>query len=429
MSDEDSPSSSVRRNGTRAPRVLIFNIYFHPEPTGTGLVVGQLAADLVRLGHEVTVVTTVPHYGFDSVPQEYRGRFLCDERWEGVRVVRTGVRNWSRKGMIARIVNYLGYALLAVPAGLRATRPDVVLCVWPPVTTGLAARLVSWWRRAPLVLNVQDVYPDAIFKGRLMPRVIGAVERWLLRSATRVTVLSEGLRHEVARRGAGRERIDCIPMWTDVEGIRPVEKNNKFRARHGLEGKFVVLYSGNIGTYSGVGAAIEMAALLHDEARVRFVVVGRGNGKEALLRLAVGKRVSNVTFLDTCPREELEEMLGAADISLVTLDPRIAQTSVPSKAFTIMASGRPILAAMNPENEVARIVTSTGCGWCTPADQPLELSNRVRAALSAPSALHDMGMRGRRYVERFHGRALLTAQHAQVLAKVIEGAQMKGRKQ
>lgn len=422
MSDEESSSSSESRIGTRAPRVLIFNIYFHPELTGTGLVIGQLASDLTGLGYDVTVVTTVPHYGFDSVPKEYRGRLLVDENWEGVRVLRTGVRNWSRRGMFARIFNYVGYALLAMPAGLRAARPDVVLCVWPPVTTGLAARVVSWWRRAPLVLNVQDVYPDAIFKGRLVPRMIGAIERWLFRGAAGVAVLSEGLRQEVGRRGATSERVECIPMWTDVEGINPVEKHNAFRTRHGLGEKFVALYSGNIGTYSGVGAVIEAASLLQGESRVHFVIVGRGNGKEAVLRLAESRRVSNVTFLDTCPREELEEMLGAADLSLVTMDPRITQTSVPSKAFTIMASGRPILAAMSPDNEVAKIVTSVGCGWCIPSDQPLEIANRIRAALSNPAELSDMGMRGRRHVEQFHRRQSLTNQHARLLKKVIERA-------
>ncbi|MFA6046936.1 MAG: glycosyltransferase family 4 protein [Phycisphaerales bacterium] len=397
--------------------VLIFNIYFHPEPTGTGLVIGQLAADLAALGHQVTVVTTVPHYGLDREGDHHRGRLIVEEQWEGVRVLRTGVPDWFRKGWLSRLSKYLGYTTLAVPAGLRAARPDVVLCVWPPLTTGLAARLVSWWRKAPLVLNVQDVYPDAIFGGGIGPKLIRKVEHHLLARAARVTVLSEGLRHEVIQRGARPETAGVIPMWTDVEGIRPGVKENAFRVAHQLGGKFVVLYSGNIGTFSGVGVAIEAAAILKDVERIRFVIVGRGHGKETLLSQAQRLQLGNVMFLDTRPRDELQELLAAADVSLVTLDPRIARTSVPSKAFTIMASARPVLAAMSPDNEVAKVVSETGCGWCVPADQPATLAQTILAAMDNPS-LDEMGASGRRYVEAHHTRHALTRRHADMLMAV-----------
>lgn len=400
-------------------RVLIFNIYFHPEPTGTGLVIGELAKDLAALGHAVTVVTTVPHHGHATLLPEYRGKVLMEEEWCGVRVIRTGVPSPVRRGLMSRLANYLSYTCLGVVGGLRAQKPEVVVCVWPPVTTGIAAVVVGWWRRVPLVINVQDVFPDSIFFGRVVPRVIRWIEGRVLRKAARTTALSEGLGKEVVARGAAPERLSVIPMWTDVEGVRPGVRDNGFRARNGLHGKFVVLYSGNIGTYGGVGVALDMAQLLRDDERVQFVIVGRGHGRARLLERAEAMRLPNVRFLDTRPREELAEMLAAADISLVTMDLRLGVTSVPSKAFTIMASGRPVLAAMSPENEVARIVAEAGCGWCVPADQPGALAAVVRSVLADPSGLEDMGMRGRRYVERHHVREPLTRRHAEALEMAV----------
>lgn len=407
-----TPAAPTNAGGTTPLRVLVFNIYFHPEPTGTGLVVGQLAADLAALGHEVTVVTTQPHYALDAAKGGHR--LIVEETWMGVRVLRTSVPGWFRKGLLSRITKYLGYALLAVPAGIRARRPQVVLCVWPPVTTGLAAWLVAWWRRVPLVMNVQDVYPDALFKGKMMPRLIRAVERRLLRRAAKVAVLSEGLKHEVMQRGANDGCVEVIPMWTDTEGVRPGAKENGFRARHGLQGKFVVLYSGNIGTFSGVGTALEVADLLREEARVRFVIVGRGHGKEALLLRAERLRLPKVLFLDTRPRDELAEMLAAADVGLVTLDPRIARTSVPSKAFTIMAGARPVLAALSPDNEIARVIAECGCGWSAPADQPRRVADIILAAMTDPG-LEEVGKRGRAYVEAHADRSEITRRHATLL--------------
>jgi len=395
--------------------ILLFNIYFHPDPTGTGLVMGELAIDLRARGHDVTVVTTVPHYGLDAVPDTYRGKLLVDERWHGVRIIRTGVWLPRRQNIFSRILSYLAYTVLSIPAAFKAGKPDVVICVWPPVSTGLAALLISRVRRAPLVVNVQDVYPDALFRNRFVPRLVRAMERFVLRRAARVTVLSEGMKAEVLARGASKDRVEVVPMWTDVEGIRPAPTHNSFRDAHDLNGKFIVLYTGNIGTYGGLGVALEAASLLKDESAIRLVIVGRGRAKATLQQRAEQLGLTNTLFLDTRPRGELSEMLAAADVSLVTLDPRIATTSVPSKAFMIMASGRPILAAMSPENEIAKIIARVGCGWCVPADSPEELAKAIRSACKLTGELPQMGTLGRKHVEQHHVRENLTLRHAEII--------------
>jgi len=385
-------------------RLLIFNLYFHPDPTGTGLILGELARDLARRGHDVVAVTTVPHYGLDEVPAEFRGRWIHDDRWEGVRVLRTAVPVSRRKTMVTRLATYLSFAGLGLMAGLRGPRPDVVMGVLPPITTGPSVWLISLLRRAPLVLNVQDVYPDSIFRAPGLARINHALERFLLRRAERITALSDTQREMLVARGADRGRVSVIPMWTDLEGVRPGPKENPFRAEHAAGARFIALYAGNLGVFGGIGVLLDAADRLRDDPRIRILIVGRGHGRDALIRRAAELQLPNVTFLPTQPRERLSEMLAASDVGLVTLDPRLSVGNVPSKTFTIMAAGRPVLAAVGSKNEIARVVAASGCGVVVPPDSPDAIAQALRAWADDTSPLDAMGSRGRSWAEQHHDR-------------------------
>jgi colanic acid biosynthesis glycosyl transferase WcaI len=385
-------------------RVLIFNLYFHPDPTGTGLTTGELARDLARRGHEVVVVTTIPHYGLDETPSEFRGPWIHEGTWEGVRVFRTAVPVARRKTMLSRLASYLSYAVLGGIAGLRGRRPDVVMGILPPITTGPTVWLVSLLRRAPMVLNVQDVYPDTIFRAPGLAWINRVVERFLLSRATRITALSETQRAMLLARGADPGRVTVIPLWADLEGVHPEPKTNAFRAEHGAGAPFVALYAGNLGVFGGVGVLLEAADRLRGDPRIRFLVVGRGHGRDALVRRAAELGLPNVTFLPTQPRERLSEMLAASDVGLVTLDPRLSVGNVPSKTFTIMAAGRPVLAAVGSRNEIARVVAESGCGVVVPPDSPEAIAAVLRGWADDTSPLDAMGSRGRSWVERYHDR-------------------------
>src|SRR5262245_42105238 len=142
------PARGGARAGRLQPmRILVFNLYFHPDPTGTGLTLGELTRDLAERGHEVTVVTTVTHYGLEGPVADYDGRLILDETWEGVRVLRTQLPRFAGSPRVRRLMTYLAYMLLAIPAGMRAVLPDVVFGVLPPVTTGPAVWLMSRLRR------------------------------------------------------------------------------------------------------------------------------------------------------------------------------------------------------------------------------------------------------------------------------------------
>jgi colanic acid biosynthesis glycosyl transferase WcaI len=406
-------------------RVMILHMRFHPDLTGTGPLVTALAEDLVKKGAEVTVITSMPHYGRREVSQEYRGRLLHRSDFNGVDLWRTYVYVPANPGGFQRGVNYLSFTFMSIIAGLIAKKPDVILCVNPPITVGFSGWLVSLLRRAPMIFNVQDVWPDCLviidkLRNPLLIRIFKHLEKFIYRVSSRVTVLSEGMKENLTRKGVPAEKVVVIPNWSDVETIRPVERQNSFRAAHGLNGEFVVMFAGNLGFIAMLDKVLEAAKLLENDPHIQFLIVGEGNAKAILVSQAGELGLKNVRFLPTQPKEVLPQMLGAADLSLVTLNRRLGQMNVPSKTYSIMASARPVLASVPENSEIARLVEVARCGEGIPPEDPQSLAQAIKRLSGQPEKLRDYGTNGRRYVEECLTRSRLTTQYQQLLREVAE---------
>jgi colanic acid biosynthesis glycosyl transferase WcaI len=270
---------------------------------------------------------------------------------------------------------------------------------------------VATVRRAPFVFNIQDVFPDvAVEVGVLTnPKVIAAarrLERVSYQVADAVTVLSDDLRANLVEKLAGRWRgssrkVRVIPNFVDTERIRPAPPGapNGYRREFGLEGKQVVLYAGNIGYSQSLDLVVEAARRLHRRQRddVVFVVNGGGSGRIDLEASAAG--LPNVRFVDMQPKERLPEVLAAGDIHLVPLKRGLAKASVPSKLYSILAAGRPVVASVDEGTEVATTVSRAGAGLAVPPEDPDAFTDALLELLDDPERARSMGASGRRFVE------------------------------
>jgi colanic acid biosynthesis glycosyl transferase WcaI len=398
-------------------KVLLFNIYFNPDSTGTGQLVTELAHDLVALGLQVTIITSILHYGLEAVSPRHHRKLFWREQFAGADVWRTYVYVPRRPSFSGRLLNYLSYNILSAVAGCCVAKHDVVLAVLPPVTTAVSAWLVSHLRRIPLVVSVQDLYPETVFSSRLTARLNHALEQLACRGADSMVCISQAMQRGLRDRGVPPTKLSVIPNWADISEIRPLSKANAFWREHGLESQFVVLYSGNMGVLSGVKVAVEAAALLRERRDIVFLLVGHGHARGWLKERAAELKLPNLRFLPLQPRERLAEMLAAADLALVTMDVRLSITSVPHKVYTIMAAGRPILAAIHPDNEVAHIVRDVDCGICVPPDAPERMAEAIVHASAAPSRLERQGRNGREYVVAYHARSRLTLRYHELLSR------------
>jgi colanic acid biosynthesis glycosyl transferase WcaI len=404
-------------------RILILHMRFHPDLTGTGPLVTDLATHLAAMGDQVTVITSMPHYGRRNVHSKYRGRLFYRENFQGVDVWRTFVYVPPNSKGFYRGINYLSYTFMSIIAGLFSDPADVILCVNPPITVGFSGWLVSLAHRSPMINNIQDIWPDCIaiigqLRNKLLFRIFQYLEKFIYKASARLILLSDGMKQNILSKGVNKNKIAIIPNWADVDFIRPLPKNNGFRKAHGLNNNFVVMFAGNLGFISVLDTVLDAANLLQKDSRIQFVIVGEGNAKPALVKRASALKLNNVRFLSTQPKAVLPEMLAAADISLVTLDRRLGQLNVPSKTYNIMAGSRPVLAAVPENSEIARLVKEADCGVCVPPEDPKSMARAIKDMLSRPEALERYGKNGRKYVSENYSRDKLIRRYRELLHEV-----------
>jgi colanic acid biosynthesis glycosyl transferase WcaI len=432
-------------------RILIVNIYFHPDPTGTGLVITELARDLAVYGHRVTVITSFPHYGCIRSPKqepqhqktgELSPRVCPPKRWglwaetelDGIRVIRTAVYIPRRLTFLTRAINYASFSILAILAGFCCGAQDLILCTSPPLSIGVSAWLLGRLKGVPFVFNVQDIYPDtAILMGMVrspwLIRQFQRLERFVYRCSSLVTVLSEGARGNLEAKGVPAEKLAVIPNWVDVEYVRPVSADNEFRQSLETDGARIVMFAGNIGLIAGLETVLDAAALLRDRPDIHFVIVGEGSAKAGLVARAREMGLQNVTFLTTQPREILPQMLGSADLHLVTLKRRMSTTSVPSKTYGIMAAGRPVVAAVDPGSEIWRLVELADAGVCVAPEEPEQLARAIESLCDDPDRRRQLGENARAYVVEQNAKQDITRLYEQTLLAVAQGTPRPEKKE
>lgn len=406
-------------------RILLLTLYFAPDVAANAVITTELAEELNVLGHQVTVVTAFPHYAGNVIDRRYRGRLIQRDKYKGIQVIRTYTYTSPHKQrFLVRILNYVSFNLLSTIAGHFAGSQDIILAPSPPLTIGLSAYIISRVKRIPYVYNVQDIYPDVVVKLGILknPWVIAfsrRLERFVYGHARHITVLSEGFRANLLRKGVPPQKVTIIPNFVDVDFIRPLSLDNGFRHRFGLDGRFVVLYAGNLGHSQNLEHILECATLLQDQDGTTFVIVGNGSRKPYLETLAQQMALSNVCFVPFQPREDVPEIYAAADISVVTLKKGIALDSVPSKVYTIMASARPVVAAVDPGSDTWRLVEQAQCGICIPPEDPHALAAAIRTLYADPALRERLGRNGRGHVVQHYTRQAVARQYHELLTSLV----------
>ncbi|MEY3567525.1 MAG: hypothetical protein RLZ19_1539 [Actinomycetota bacterium] len=389
-------------------KLLVLCPHFDPDTAPTGAVMSRIVEELGALGHEVHVVTSLPWY------REHR----VDEAWSTVRWRdRTATTGWGtiarldphaggdKRNLVRRAVGFIGFSVVSIVAGVlagrRGRRVDAVIAMSPPLTLGVAGRLVAWIRRAPLIFNIQDVFPDAAVEtGAITNRwVIGAaraLEKVSYLSSSRVTVLSQDLADNVVSKiGASKAtRVVVIPNFVDTERIVPLDTATDYRRELGLTDRPVVMYAGNIGYSQSLEMLVAAARARPD---VDFVINGTGSARSDLERSALG--LTNLIFGDFQPPERLTEVLATGDIHVVPLRRGLGRVSVPSKTYSIMAAGRPIVAAVDAGTEVTRLVDGARSGLVVPPDETESFIAAIDRLVSDRDVRRDMGQRARAFVE------------------------------
>jgi len=415
--------------------LLVICPHFDPDVAPTGVVMSRIAHELIARGNRLHVVTSLPWYQHHAIDAGWDGQLVRTERTDWGRISRVHPFPTDKRNIPARALAFGGFTALATLVGaFGRVRPDAVLAMSPPLTLGLAGRIAATARRAPLVFNIQDVFPDVaielgLLSGDRVIRVARALERLSYRMSDAVTVLSDdladnvrskitiGLEGEQAQAQAKKVRV--IPNFVDTNAIRPAARENSYREQYGLIGKKVVMYAGNVGFSQSLDLVLDAARSFEvSRPDVVFVINGGGSARPDLERDAA--HLPNVRFIDMQPIERLPEVLAAGDIHVVPLRAGLAWSSVPSKLYSILAAGRPIVASVDSGTEVERTLERAAAGIAVPPDDPRAFAGAIGELIDDSDRAARMGASGRLFVERWVSPAAVAESYENLFAELIE---------
>lgn len=412
------------RNTPSGRRILVICPHFEPDVAPTGVIMTRIVHELAASGFEVHVVTALPWYARHEVDVAWK-----QVTWRN----RTEITSWGsiarlnprgggdKTNLFRRAVGFVAFSVACTVAGLRAApgkKFDGVLAMSPPLTLGLSAKCVAVLRRAPLIFNVQDIFPDAVIEtGKITNRAVIAIARVLekvtYRSARIITVLSNDLRDNVLAKlpSHWQSRVVVIPNFVDTVQVQPMDRQTAYRHELGIGDQRVVMYAGNVGYSQSLDLMVAAARVRPD---LVFVINGQGSARADLQELA--RDLPNVIFGDFQSADRLAEVLATGDIHVVPLQRGLGRVSVPSKVYSIMAAGRPILAAVDADTEVPRLVIAASCGKVVEPDVPSAFIEALNQIIDDQETCQVMGENARRYVESVASPAAVGRQYAKVIA-------------
>lgn len=385
--------------------ILIYSYNYHPEPIGIAPLMTELAEGLVKRGHKVRVITGMPNYPQREIYDGYRGKWYITEHKNGVTIQRSYLRIKSKPNLVDRLLLEVSFIFTSLPQAFKGQRPDVIILTVPPLLSILPATLLSWLYNCPLVLNVQDILPEAavrigLLKNKWMIQTLAALEKFAYRTAHTISVIADGFRENLVNKGVPINKIVCIPNWVNVNFICPLPKqNNSWISGHKLDGKFVVLYSGNIALTQGLETVIEAAVYLRHIRDIVFVIVGESRALQRLQEYCLLNGADNVLLLPLQPREKLPEMLAASDVGLIVQKRNVISFNMPSKIPLLLASGRPIVGSVPATGTAAKAIELSGGGIIVEPESPAAMAAAVHDLYANPTLGTKLGNAGRQFAE------------------------------
>jgi len=399
--------------------VLIITASFVPDISPNARILSEISEDLVNRGHQVTVATPFPYHPTWVVPEQYRWKLHQVEQLNEIRLIRTYVYASPDKTFTTRMLNNVSIMVSTFFGALGAKKHDVALVISPPLLMGITAYAVRMLKRTPLVLSIQDLYPETaielgMLKNEYLISLSEKLEKFLYQKSGKVAVISEGFKRNLMNKGVESDKIGVIPNWVDLEFIIPAPRENHIRTEYEIGNKFMVLFAGTMGLAQGLESIVEAARLLRDIDDILFVFVGHGAAKEGLMSMCREYALENVKFIPIQPRERIPSFLAAADVCLATLKRKpLFNITIPCKIYEIMSAGRPIV--LGVDGDAKRLVEKANCGICVEPENPQEMADAIIKLYENSDLRTEYGRNGRDYVVKNHSRWKLTGAYEELL--------------
>lgn len=412
--------------------LLFLSDNFPPEVNAPASRTFEHCREWVRCGHRVTVITCAPNFPKGEVYAGYSNRLMARERMNGIEVIRVWTFITANEGFAKRILDYVSFMVMAVPVALLLGKVDMIIGTSPQFFTVCGACIASWLKRVPFIFELRDIWPESVkavgaMGDSVFIRFFEKIEMLLYRKAARIVSVTESFKKTLIARGVDGEKIEVVTNGVDLSRFSPQEKDGPLLREHGLEGKFVAGYIGTHGMAHGLETLLRAAKAFQDRGDdgVRFLFLGHGARKKALIEEARGMGLANVLFIDSVPKEEVARYWSLLDVAVIHLRKTpLFTTVIPSKLFECMGMGIPVLHGVAGES--AEIVERTGCGLPFEPENSEELVAKLDQLRREGETYQELRRNCLRAAPRFERNALARMMLAIIEDVAAGGGNMRG---
>jgi colanic acid biosynthesis glycosyl transferase WcaI len=382
-------------------KILLLTQWYPPEPAK---LLSDLAECIQQAGHEITVLTGFPNYPSGKLYPGYSIKLWQREQINGIPVIRVPLYPSHDQSSWQRVLNYLSFSQSSSLLGpWLAHKPDVIHVYHPPLTAAWPGWLLSRLWNVPFTFEIQDMWPETLQATRMMGnqkilRLVSMLAKQVYSRAAAIRVISPGFRENLIQKGVAADKIHVISNWADTEVFQPIEPDRQLAQSLGMDGRFNIMYAGNIGMAQGCEVIIHAADAVRDLTNVQFVFVGDGAALEDIRNLSRERNLTNVKFLGRFPPEAMSGLYALADVLILKLlDDPLFRITIPHKSLSYMACGKPILVAV--AGDTADMVEQAGAGLiCPPGDAQIMAQTVRRFYAMSAAERQQMGDNGRRAV-------------------------------
>ena len=401
-------------------KILFLTQYFPPEVGAPQNRLYELAIRLQNKGADVTVLTAMPNYPRMVLMGKYKGKLYCFEYLEFLKVHRAYIFVKKSKSLFLRLINYFSFVISSIIIGiLKTEKQDYIFCESPPLFLGISALFLSKIKKAKLIFNVSDLWPESaeklgLVRNKFLLALSTKLEEYLYRKSYIITGQTQGIVKNISTRFPNK-KIYWLKNGIDTKLFENVN-DCQWRVQKGFSvNDFLVLYAGVLGYAQGLDVILSAANILRNNPKIKFIFLGDGPEKERLIKLNDDLNLKNVLFLDPEPKERMPFIISSMNAAVVPLKKiDLFKGAIPSKIFEVLASKKPILLGVEGEAKDL-FITEAKCGLSFTPEDAEDLAKNIMELFNSPSLAENLGLNGFNYVSKNFNRDLIAEEFWNVL--------------
>ena len=408
-------------------KLLYLPSYFYPEKAASSYLNDNRNAAFAKAGFHVVVYTPTPTRGLSNEEYKKYKNMTFELMYDGMVEVHRFRMYQEDRNPFLRALRYFFVSLIQLWNGFRAKNIDLIYVASTPPTQGALAAIVKKLKHVPFIYNLQDIFPDSLVgtglakKGGLLWKIGRVIENFTYRNADKIIVISEDFKRNIMAKGVPEEKIEVIYNWVDENAIVPVkEEDNDLFDEFGISrDKFRVVYAGNLGNAQNIEMIVEAARRLKDNAQIEFVVFGKGGLENDIKQTKEKEHLDNLKILPLQPYDRVAKVYGLGHVCIVACKPGLGGAAMPSKTWSIMSSGRAVLANFD-EGELKEILEKNHCGAFTKAGDLDGFVSTIENLSQHPEQCAEMGANGRQFIMKNLTREVGTQKYVSVIKTITK---------